>query len=102
HYVERIESDELLKAILIHPRADDRLFHCAMWRVLTTRKLSESAEFTSRLVAQRPPLLQREWFAEVVSALRSPCVLLKIARFDKDRPVALDYASRVIKTMRQD
>jgi hypothetical protein len=101
-YVDKINNDELLKAILLHPRADDRLFHCAMWKVLTTRKLSESAQFTSELLAQRPKLVEREWLAEVVCALRSPCVLLKIAQFDKDRPVPLARAREVVRAMHGD
>ncbi|MDB5311182.1 MAG: family transposase ISGob1 [Gemmataceae bacterium] len=44
--------------------------------------------------ARRPPI------DSVGSSLRSPCALLKIARFDKDRPVPLAQARDLLRAMR--
>src|SRR5947209_19428553 len=41
NYVREIENDELLRALLVHPRADGRLLDAALYRVLTTRGLAE-------------------------------------------------------------
>lgn len=89
---------DLLTAAVLDPRITDE----SLRQSLRLCGFAWTAALVTDAVRRRPDLGSRRPFARVWEALRSPCLRLKIARFDKDRPVPIDEARRVMGAMRQD
>jgi hypothetical protein len=101
-YIHDIQAPELLDALVLDPRTDEVALAAALRRMLRTRGLARTADFLSAASARQPDLARRPAFAAVGSGLRSRCVLIKIARFSKDRPVPLARAREVIRAMQSE
>jgi hypothetical protein len=93
---------DLLTAAVLDPRITDESLREALRQSLRLCGFAWTAALVTDAVRQRPDIRSRQPLVRVWEALRSPCLRLKIARFDKDRPVPLDEARRVIGAMRQD
>jgi hypothetical protein len=99
HYIRDIRDPALLDALVLDPRTDEVALAASLRQMLWTRGLATTAAFLADALTRRPDLAGRQSVAAVRSALRSPCVLLKIARFNKDRPVPLAQAREVVRGM---
>lgn len=87
---------DLLTAAVLDPSITDESLREALRQSLRLCGFAWTAALVADAVRQRPELGSRQPFARVWAALRSPCLRLKIARFDKDRPVPLDFARNVL------
>ncbi|MBX7104877.1 MAG: hypothetical protein K1X57_12400 [Gemmataceae bacterium] len=100
-YVREITIDDLLKAIILEPKTDDAAFNAALRNVIQKQPLRDSSALFAALLKEQPGLVGRTSFAAAMKDFRSPCLLLKIARYDKDQPVSVDYARDVIRLMQK-
>lgn len=101
-YLFETPDPDLLRAVIVEPRTSDETLHAALRESLKAHGFAWTAAVLDDARARQPDLFRRTAVAELSVHLASPCLRLKIARFDKLRPVPLDRAWQVLRTMRDD
>ena len=101
-YIYDIEDPDLLKALIIEARSGDDTLLASLKQLLRTVGIARTAAFVAEAERTHPHLLGRPFFIEYRDGLRLANVRLKIARFDKDRPVPVERAWRVVTAMQAD
>jgi hypothetical protein len=102
HYIYEIHNPDLLEALVLEPRSGDDTLLASLKQLLRCAGIARTAAFVADAERTHPHLLNRPTFVEYRDGLRMPNVRLKIARFDKDRPVPLERAWQVITAMQAD
>jgi hypothetical protein len=99
-YLFETPGADLLRAVILEPRTGDDTLRAALRESLRVHGFAWTVAVLDDAATRNPDLLRRTAVADLPVHLASPCLRLKIARFDKHRPVPLDRAWQVLRTMR--